>query len=349
MQRSLRADTLEENAMTTSNATTRTVRALGLCSGGLDSMLSALVLRHQGLQVEWVSFETPFFKADKARRAASLTGIPLHVQDITDDYLTMLKAPPAGFGKNMNPCMDCHTLMFRKAGLFMQAQGFDFLFSGEVLGQRPMSQTASSLRYVEKHSGFDGKILRPLSARRLPETPMEQQGLVDRSRLLDLSGRSRKPQMALAAEFGISSYPTPAGGCLLTDPGFSRRLKELMDHGDVLSANALHLLQHGRHMRLAPTTKIVIGRNQQENEHIVRYYDRAHDALFKVRNHPGPNVLMPGGGPPPMLFLAAAICAGYSKAPKEEPAAVQVETTSGTHTLSVLPVTPQESKRFLIL
>ncbi|MBI5062853.1 MAG: tRNA 4-thiouridine(8) synthase ThiI [Desulfatitalea sp.] len=335
--------------MPTPNSTTKPTRALGLCSGGLDSMLSALVLRRQGIHVEWISFETPFFSAGKARQAASQTGIPLHVQDITGDYLTMLKAPPAGFGKNMNPCMDCHTLMFRKAGLFMQEQGFDFLFSGEVLGQRPMSQTASSLRYVEKHSGFDGRILRPLSARRLPETPMEQQGLVDRDRLLDLCGRSRKPQMALAAQFGITSYPTPAGGCLLTDPGFSRRLKELMDHGDALTPNALHLLQHGRHMRLASGAKIIIGRNEQDNERIAQYYDPAHDTLLKVRNHPRPNVLMPGGGPPPMLFLAASICAGYSKAPKEDPAAVQVETAAGTQTLNVLPITPQESKRLLIV
>ncbi len=335
--------------VTTPIETTKPVRALGLCSGGLDSMLSALVLRRQGIHVEWISFETPFFSADKARQAAAQTGIPLHVEEITADYLTMLKAPPAGFGKNMNPCMDCHTLMFRKAGLFMQAQGFDFLFSGEVLGQRPMSQTASSLRYVEKHSGFDGKILRPLSARRLPETPMERQGIVDRERLLDLYGRSRKPQMALAAEFGITSYPTPAGGCLLTDPGFSRRLKELMDHGDALTANALHLLQHGRHMRLASGAKLIIGRNEQENERIVQYYDPPHDALVKVRNHPGPNVLVPGGGPPPVLLLAAAICAGYTKAPKEAPVAVQVETAGGKQTLTVLPITPQESKRFLIL
>lgn len=338
-----------KNPLSTTVSTAKPVRALGLCSGGLDSILAALVLRRQGIHVEWISFETPFFSADKARRAAAQTGIALHVQEITDDYLIMLHSPPAGFGKNMNPCMDCHTLMFRKAGLFMQARGFDFLFSGEVLGQRPMSQTASSLRYVEKHCGFDGLILRPLSARRLPETPMEQRGLVDRERLLGLSGRSRKPQMALAAEFGIGSYPTPAGGCLLTDPGFSRRLKDLMDHGAVLTLNALHLLRHGRHMRLGPSTKIVIGRNEKENESIAQWCDPASDTLVKVRNHPGPTVLMPGGGEPPMLFLAACICAGYSKAPQETPAVVQMETAGNTQTLSVLPITPQESKRFLIL
>jgi len=323
-------------------------RALGLCSGGLDSMLAALVLRDQGVHVEWIVFETPFFSAQKARQASEQTGIALHVMDITDDYLAMLKNPPAGFGKNMNPCMDCHALMFNKAGQFMQARGFDFLFSGEVLGQRPMSQTASSLRYVAKRSGFDSLILRPLSAQRLPETAMEQQGLVDRALLLDLSGRSRKPQMALAERFGILSYPTPAGGCLLTDPGYSRRLKDLVAHGVTLTPNALHLLQHGRHMRLGATTKIIVGRTQQDNERLTELCSPETDTLFKVKNRPGPTVVMPGGGPENMRFLAASICAGYSKAPETSPTAVMVTTGGKTEALSVLPVTPDEAKRFLI-
>lgn len=327
----------------------KTARALGLCSGGLDSMLSALVLRRQGIHVEWITFETPFFSADKARRAAAQTGVPLHVRDITEPYLEMLKKPPAGYGKNMNPCMDCHALMFRKAGEFMQANQFDFLFSGEVLGQRPMSQTASSLRYVEKNSGYDGKILRPLSARRLPETFMEQNGMVDRAQLLDLSGRSRKPQMDLAAEFGLKNYPTPAGGCLLTDPGYSRRLKDLMEHDVRLTADALNLLQHGRHMRLDPATKIVVGRTQADNEQIAHLSDPNRDLLIKVKGYPGPTVLMPGGGSQALQFLAASICAGYSKAPLETPCSVQVSTAEGSQSLTVLPITPQEAKRFLIL
>jgi len=326
----------------------RNIRALGLCSGGLDSILSALVLRDQGIHVEWITFETPFFTSEKARLASQQTGIRLHVEDITVDYLEMLKHPPAGFGKNMNPCMDCHSLMFNKAGRFMQTHGFDFLFSGEVRGQRPMSQNVSSLRYVEKHSGFDGRILRPLSAKCLPETPMEQQGLVDRERLFGFSGRSRKPQIALAEKFGIKSYPAPAGGCLLTDPGYSRRLKDLIDHGDELTRNALFLLRHGRHMRLGPKTKIVIGRTQQDNEQILQWYDAETDALLKVKNHPGPTVLMPGGGPDPMIFLAACICAGYSKAPDTAQAQVQVETRAKAQTISVLAISPGESKRFLI-
>ncbi|MBR9980395.1 MAG: tRNA 4-thiouridine(8) synthase ThiI [Desulfatitalea sp.] len=326
----------------------RTIRALGLCSGGLDSMLSALVLRDQGVHVEWINFETPFFSAAKARQAARATGVPLHVLEITDDYLAMLTAPRAGYGKNMNPCMDCHALMFRKAGEYMRAHGFDFLFSGEVLGQRPMSQTASSLRYVAKHSGFADAILRPLSALRLPETPMEQQGLVDRTRLLDLSGRSRKPQIALAAHYGITEYPAPAGGCLLTDRGYSRRLKDLMDHDAALLPGALHLLQHGRHMRLGPATKIIVGRTQQDNEQLARLYDPQQDLLLKTTGRPGPTVIMPGGGPREMVYLAAAICAGYSKAPETSTTAVQVTGAGRDDTISVLPVLPNEARRFLI-
>lgn len=327
----------------------KTIRALGLCSGGLDSILSALVLKDQGIHVEWVTFETPFFSAQKARQAARQTGIRLHVQDITEDYLVMLKDPPVGYGKNMNPCMDCHALMFNKAGQLMQARGFDFLFSGEVVGQRPMSQNANSLRYVEKHSGFDGSILRPLSAQRLPETAMEKDGRVDRSRLLDLNGRSRKPQMALAKHYRIRDYPSPAGGCLLTDPGYSRRLKDLMDHGAALTRSNLNLLQYGRHMRLSPEIKIVVGRTKSDNEQVMRAHDPQTDTVLKSRNRPGPTVIMPGGGPDAMIFLAAAICAGYSKVKETESASVQVTAGDKIKAISVLPVTPREAKRFLIV
>jgi tRNA-specific 2-thiouridylase len=327
------------------------VRALGLCSGGLDSILSALILLDQGIEVEWVSFETPFFNADKAQRAAAQVGVPLHVEDITTDYMQMLKAPPVGFGKNMNPCMDCHALMFRKAGLIMQAGRFDFLFSGEVVGQRPMSQTTNSLRYVAKHSGFADFILRPLSAKKLPETPMEEKGLVDRTRLLGLSGRSRKPQMALAQKFGIKDYPSPAGGCLLTDPGYAKRLKDLLDHQDdrdELPVNALYLLKHGRHLRLNSSTKIIVGRTMQDNEYIARYGDDTRDTILKVKNYPGPTVMMPGGGPKEMIFLAGSICAGYSKAPADYPVTVEIIHNKKKESISVLPILPVEAKRFLI-
>jgi tRNA-uridine 2-sulfurtransferase len=326
----------------------KTVRALGLCSGGLDSILSALVLRGQGIHVEWITFETPFFSAQKAGRAAEQTGIILHVQDITPEYLVLIKDPPAGYGKNMNPCMDCHSLMFRKAGEFMQARGFDFLFSGEVMGQRPMSQNANSLRYVAKHSGFQNFILRPLSALKLTPTPMEEQGLVDRDRLLDIYGRSRKPQMALAHQFGITDYPTPAGGCLLTDPGYSRRLKDLIDNGAELTPNALHLLRYGRHMRLNPGVKIIVGRTQTDNEQILRHCDPQKDAVIKTIGFPGPTVILPGGAPREVLFLAGAVCAGYSKAPVSATASVEVAMGGKVQNMTVLPLTPQEAQRFLI-
>ena len=326
----------------------KTVRALGMCSGGLDSMLAGLVLRRQGIHVEWITFTTPFFSAGKARQASEQTGIPLHVQDITDDYMVMLKAPPAGYGKNMNPCMDCHALMFNKAGGFMRTHGFDFLFSGEVVGQRPMSQNANSLRYVEKHSAFDGLILRPLCARNLPETPMEKQGMVDREQLLDFSGRSRKPQMALASEFGITDYPSPAGGCLLTDPGYSKRLKDLFDHGKELMRDHLHLLKFGRHMRLNPNAKIIVGRTKKDNDHIMAHVDPEQDAVLKVIGHPGPTVVLPGGGPKDILFLAGAICAGYSKASESTTAQVLVTRGGKKEKITVLPVLPEEAQRFLI-
>jgi len=333
---------------TLQDSSSRSTRALGLCSGGLDSMLSALVLREQGIHVEWITFETPFFSAEKARRAAEKTGIHLHVEDLTADYLEMIKAPAAGFGKNMNPCMDCHALMFKKAGEFMQARGFDFLFSGEVVGQRPMSQTTNSLRYVAKHSGFDRFILRPLSARKLPETPMEVQGLVDREKLLDLSGRSRKPQIALARQFGLTDYPSPAGGCMLTDPNFSRRLKDLFDHEVALTPNALNLLKFGRHLRLNPLHKIVVGRTQQENEQIVQHCDPQLDAVIKTNGYPGPTAVLPGGGPDAVLFLAGGICAGYTKAPADKSVSVQVSLAGQVRNITVLPILPHEARRFLI-
>ena len=330
------------------NLPSKKVRALGLCSGGLDSMLSALVLRKQGIKVQWITFETPFFSSENARQASRTTGIPLLVRDITRPYLEMLKNPNCGYGKYMNPCMDCHALMFNQAGTIMGENGFDFLFSGEVLGQRPMSQTMNSLRYVEKRSGFDGYIVRPLSAKKLPITRPEEQGLLNRDLLLDISGRSRKPQMKLAQEFGITNYPSPAGGCLLTDKGYASRLRDLFDHQDTTAERELHLLKHGRHLRFNETTKIAVGRTQKDNENLLKYYDPDLDTLIKVKKFPGPIVLMPHGGKNEMRMLAASICAGYSKAPEITPVEVDVTTPKGNEIVRVIGVPPKEIKHFLI-
>ena len=326
----------------------RKVRALGLCSGGLDSMLAGLILRDQGIIVEWITFETPFFSSARARKASHLTGIPLMVKSITSDYLEMLKNPPGGYGKYMNPCLDCHSMMFRLAGEIMNERGFDFLFSGEVLGQRPMSQARPSLRYVEKHSGFDGYILRPLCAKRLPETIPEKQGLVNREQLLDLAGRSRKPQIKLANTFGIKEYPTPAGGCLLTDKGFSRRLKDFFDHQATWTENELYLLRFGRHLRVDENTKIIIGRTQDDNQNILNYHDPAADTILKVKDYPGPITLVPRGDSREMLTLAASICAGYSKAPGLVPVEVSVTNPENSQTITVLAIPPKDIQHFMI-
>ncbi len=330
------------------NLTQKKVRALGLCSGGLDSILSALVLRNQNIEVEWVTFETPFFSSKKARLAARKTGIPLTVKKITRAYLKMLKNPPCGYGKHMNPCMDCHALMFRQAGTLMTKRGVDFLFSGEVLGQRPMSQTKPSLRYVEKQSGFDGYILRPLSAKKLPLTIPEKEGLVNRELLLGLSGRSRKPQIKLVKEFGITDYPSPAGGCLLTDKGYSARLKDLFEHQDSYSKKELYLLKYGRHFRLNEKSKIIVGRTKEDNENIIKNHNPNENIVIEVDNYPGPTVLLTHGSSKDIISQTASICVGYSKAPNTEPVTVSVVTPQSLETIQVIGVAPAEIRRFMI-
>ncbi|GBC62041.1 tRNA 4-thiouridine(8) synthase ThiI [Desulfonema ishimotonii] len=323
-------------------------RALGLSSGGLDSILAGLALRRQGIYVEWVSFETPFFSADKARKASETTGIPLTVRNITPVYLEMLKNPGCGYGKNMNPCMDCHSLMFRLAGEMMREMGFDFLFSGEVMGQRPMSQTKTSLRYVEKHSGFDGYIVRPLSIQRLPETIPEKQGLIDREKLYGISGRSRKAQMELAREFGVTDYPNPGGGCRLTDRNYSTRLRDLLRHQETPTENALHLLKYGRHFRINEQSKMVIGRDQKDNAAILRHYIPATDTTIKTPEVAGPLVLIPERATGETIQMATAVCVGYSKTPNHLPCEVVITTPDGQETVKVPGIPPEEVRHLLI-
>lgn len=293
----------------------QTISAVGLFSGGLDSILAARIILDQGISVRAISFVTPFFGAEKAQKAARQLKIPLTVLDITQDHWTMFRQPKYGYGKRLNPCIDCHALMVKKAGEWMTEIGADFLFTGEVLGQRPFSQTKPSLRAVEKGSGFLNKILRPLSALLLPETIAEQGGLVDRARLLDISGRSRKRQMALAEKYEIVDYPAPAGGCLLTDPTFSRRLKELLFHGQSPSMREVELLKTGRHFRLSPSLKIIIGRNKKENE-LIEKWVFPEDPLARVSGYPGPMAVAVGGMESEHEWdRLAQLCLAYSDAP----------------------------------
>ena len=314
---------------------------IGLLSGGLDSILAVKVLQAQGLRVECVCFVTPFFGPEKAELANRQLQIPLHVVDITDIHIEMLKNPRYGYGKNMNPCIDCHGLMLREAGKLMASLSAQFVFTGEVLGERPMSQNRNSLRSVEKLSGLVGHVLRPLSAQLLPETIPEKEGLVDRSRLLAIQGRSRKPQMELVKKYGITEFPEPAGGCLLTDPGYSRRLRDLMARRVELSRRNLELLKVGRHLLLEDGTKIIVGRNEGENSRIEGLRQPG-DLMLNTGDIPGPTVLIPGGCPDGALQFAASVCLRYSSAQTEPSAPVEVMLPDGTGTMLQATACPQD-------
>jgi tRNA U34 2-thiouridine synthase MnmA/TrmU len=238
--------------------------------------------------------------------------------------------------------------MFRLAGEVMKDRQMDFLFSGEVLGQRPMSQTRSSLQYVEKHSGCREMIVRPLSAKLLEETLPEKKGLVDRRLLLGLSGRSRKPQIQLARTWGITDYPAPAGGCLLTESVYSNRLKDLFGHQKDCTENELHLLKYGRHIRLNEQIKIIVGRTLQDNIAILDHHDPSLDMVLKTQQIPGPVVLVPLGAGNDEIQQAASICAGYSKAPENMEVAVEVASPSDVSILWVAGMRPEFIQSMMI-
>jgi tRNA U34 2-thiouridine synthase MnmA/TrmU len=302
----------------------RIIRALGLFSGGLDSMLAAAVLHAQGLEVTLICFVTPFFGAERAWESAAHLSLPLREIDLTDKFLPLIYDPPHGWGRGHNPCIDCHILMLREAGILLAGEGFDLLFTGEVLGQRPMSQNRGSLNLIARESGVADVLLRPLSAKSLKATRPEELGWVDRERLLNLSGRGRKRQMALAEELGITRYPAPAGGCLLTDPGYAARLKELLRHVQEASRRELEMLQYGRHFRLPGGAKVVVGRTERENEALLGLKAPG-DLFVKVAKIPGPLAVVCGGVSAADLEAAAMLAAAYSDASPGTPVRVTAE------------------------
>ena len=289
----------------------RAGRALCLLSGGLDSSLAICVLRAQGVQVEAVVFESPFFSSRAARKAAQGVGVRLHVVDFTDDIVQLVQHPPHGYGGAMNPCIDCHARMIRRAGALLPELGFDFLATGEVLNQRPMSQNGRSLRIVATDCGCADLLVRPLCAQLLPATEPERRGWVDRARLLALQGRSRKAQMALARQYGIREYPSPAGGCQLTEPGFCRKLRDLMDHEGLAGRRQLLLLCTGRHLRLPGGAKCVVGRDQVDNETLAGAALPDDTRIWSL-TVPGPTLLLPGNPSPADVALACGVCAAYT-------------------------------------
>jgi tRNA-specific 2-thiouridylase len=297
------------------------IRALSLLSGGLDSILATEMILKQGIEVTAFNVKTPFCIPKKdgtsdAIEAANILRVPLKVVSVEKDYLQMLRNPKYGYGKNMNPCIDCKIFMIKKAKKFAKEIGADFLFTGEVLGERPKSQHYHALRIIEEETGLKTKLLRPLSAKLLPETVAEKKGLIDRTKLLSIQGRSRKPQFQLAKEFGIQSYPSPAGGCLLTCEEYSKKLRDLFDNKKNVSVADITLLRVGRHFRLGKN-KIVVGRNEAENKFLVARKKQS-EYYFELPEIVGPSTILQGPKTETLIETAAKLTAFYSDAKTNE-------------------------------
>ncbi|MBI4433101.1 MAG: hypothetical protein HY592_06470 [Candidatus Omnitrophica bacterium] len=319
----------------------RRIKALGMISGGLDSTLATKILLDMGLEVEGVNFSTGFCVTEHSRnfkdpdkkpprpnealRLSSELQFKLHIIDVSKDYLPVVTSPRYGYGQNLNPCIDCRIFMFKRMRKLMDDFGAQFMFTGEVLGQRPMSQHREALKTIERDSHLTGLVLRPLSAALLDPTIPEVKGWVDRSKLLALSGRSRKPQMSIAKEAGLEDYPQPAGGCCyLTDPQYAAKLQDVFNHNgkENLTHEDVLLLKVGRHLRLSKKIKVIVGRNERENNFLKVYEKGRH--VFRIPDHPSAHVLAEIKGEPTgeELRQVAAVAARYSDA-KE--GAVRVE------------------------
>jgi len=288
------------------------IKALALISGGLDSLLAAKLIHDQGCEVIGLHFKIPFCKIN-IKKSFPKIGIKIIEVDLGVKFLKLIQEPHYGFGSNMNPCIDCKILMFSQAKELMSAWGAKFIVTGEVLGQRPMSQNKQALKLIRQRSGLDDLLLRPLSAQFFPPSLAEKEGWVKREKLLNFNGRMRTPQMRLASDLGLNDYANPAGGCLLTDPSFSKRLIELLKH-DELNLENLELLKVGRHFRLGEHTRLVVGRDEGENNQLT-LLAQAGDYLFSPQKDlAGPTVLARGLINQELILLSAQITSAYTDA-----------------------------------
>lgn len=315
------------------------MKALALLSGGLDSTLAIKLVLEQGIEVVALHLDLPVLSDKKAYadQVAEQLGIPLLKIDAGEDYLELIRNPKHGYGKNMNPCIDCRVYMLKEAKRQAEKLGAAFIITGEVLGQRSMSQYKQVLKQEEKEAGVEGIVLRPLSARLLPETVPEREGWVDRDRLLGLSGKSRKPQLALVQESGIEGYHTPAGGCLLTDRQFSQRLKDLFNRQAKITKRDIQLLKTGRHFYL-PSARIIVGRNEAENNALLELKS-PEDYIFEVPDCGSPITVLEGTKDKEAIELTARLTARYSDADTSE---VLVEY--GHHKEAKILVNPYRSQ-----
>jgi len=334
-------------------------KAVALISGGLDSMLAAKVIKDQGIHVEGINFFTGFCveghthairkkdrqkpKRNNALWTAEQLDIPLHIIDVVDEYKDVLINPKHGYGANMNPCLDCKCFMVTKAREWAEEHGFDFIITGEVIGQRPMSQRRDTMNVVSKTSGAADILVRPLCAKNMPESLPEQEGWIDREKLYGFNGRSRKPQMALAAQLGFSDYAQPAGGCcFLTDEAYSKKLVDLWStrHERDYEMDDIMLLKVGRHIRPTPHFKLIIGREDGENRFMDGY--RRQFINITTESCPGPLVLIDGELKHGDAELAARIAARFSKDKNTNAVTVAIHYPDGRSDSLTVPPMPAE-------
>ncbi len=301
-----------------------------LLSGGLDSRLAMKMMLDQGVTLHALNHLTCFCTCTRrsscqheAVRAADELGVPMTVRNVTEEFLKIIENPPHGYGSGVNPCIDCRILLFENAAGLMEELDASFIVTGEVLGERPMSQRLEAMKLIERRASVEGLVVRPLSAKMLDPSIPEMRGWVDRDALCSITGRRRKPQFELAEDLGIQDYPCPAGGCRLTDPNFARRMRDLMSNGG-LSLSQVKLLKFGRHFRLNPRVKAVVGRNQMENQAIVAHTE-PDDVIVEVSKHPGPSTLVRGKWGAEEVRTAAAITVRYSKADNPDKVRVNVK------------------------
>lgn len=322
------------------------VTALALYSGGLDSILACRLVSSLGVRVKAIRFVTPFFgyellarEEEYAAEVMAKYGIDVVLRDVSEQYLEMLKNPAHGYGKNFNPCVDCKIMLMSEARKMLAEYDASFLISGEVVGQRPMSQRKDTLRLIEHKSGNDDILLRPLCAKSQPPTKPELEGLIDREQLLDFSGRTRQPQMQLAASFGISDYPSPAGGCVLTDPILAKRIESAYAEKDKVTVADVRLLMIGRHFKLPHGGWLCVGRKEEENQAVEALCEPT-DFLLNMEERPGPTAVLRYPGDEEDFIAAAGLVVRFGKKVPESPEAVVEFVKAGRidRTISIGPL-----------